>query len=75
MFVFISCFLVDFFFFFCYCILSLKMTARASPKNASFFTHEVLIFFLLKKSAINKVRINNLIGMLDFFIYFKRKKC
>lgn len=43
------------------------MTARASPKSASFLL--VKCVFLLMKSAVNKVRNRNLTGALDLFLY------
>lgn len=48
------------------------MTARASLKSASFLLMKY--FFLLIKSAVNKVRISNLTGTLDPFYIFQKKE-
>lgn len=63
--------LVDFFFY-CYCILSLVMTARASLNSASFLLMKCV--FLLMKSAVNKVRISNLTGKLNLFLYISEER-
>lgn len=57
--------------YWCY-ILSLIMTARAPRKSASFLLMKY--FFLLRKSAVNKVRISNLTGTLDLLFYIFQKK-
>lgn len=48
------------------------MTARAPRKSASFLLTKY--FFLLRKSAVNKVRISNLTGTLDLLFYIFQKK-
>lgn len=48
------------------------MTARASLKSASFLLMKCV--FILMKSAVNKVRISNLTGTLNLFLYISEER-